>query len=391
MPVSSLLFCLLLLAGIVSSSSASAATEPYEINVILSLTGGAAFLGKQEQQSLEILSRVVNKDGGIAGRPVKFTIFDDQSTPQLAVQLMQGIITKKAPVVLGASLLGPCAAMNPLAEQAGPVVYCLSPGIEPKANGYLFSASASAIDDTMSIARFLRSKGWTRVALIVPTDATGQVFDEAFGRTLTLPENRAIVVVDHQHFANADLTVASQAAHAKAANPQAIIAWGTGAPFGTVIRAINDVGWDGPVIGGVGNMIYAQLAQYASFMPKEMYFSGRRSATEAARPGPVLESQRAYFGAFAATGNRPDFANGLPWDPAMIVIDALRHLGPNATAPQIRDYILALHSWAGINGMYDFRDGRQRGIGINAVVIDRWDAKANRFTIASAPGGDVLR
>jgi branched-chain amino acid transport system substrate-binding protein len=373
------------------ASQAVAVPDPYEINVILSLTGGAAFLGKQEQQSLQILSGVVNKQGGIGGRPVKFAIADDQSTPQVAVQLMQGIVAKKAPVVIGASLLGPCAAMNPLSEQAGPVIYCLSPGIEPKPNGYLFSASAAAIDDMMTIARFLRSKGWTRVALIVPTDATGQVFDDAFARALALPQNKSIVVVDHQHFAPTDLSIASQAEHAKASNPQAIIGWGTGAPFGTVIRAINDVGWDGPVIGGVGNMIYAQLAQYASFMPKEMYFSGRRAVTESARPGPVLDRQRSYFGAFAESGNRPDFANSLPWDPALIVVDALRHLGPNATAPQIRDYILGLHSWAGVNGIYDFRDGRQRGIGIDAVVIDRWDAKANRFTAASRPGGDLLR
>jgi branched-chain amino acid transport system substrate-binding protein len=387
--IAALTLCFLLLSGFVSR--ASAAAEPYEINVILSLTGGAAFLGKQEQQALDILSGVVNKQGGIAGRPVKFAISDDQSSPQVAVQLMQGIVAKKAPVVLGASLLGPCAAMNPLAEQAGPVIYCLSPGIEPKPNGYLFSASAAAIDDMMTIARYLRAKHWTRVALIVPTDATGQVFDEAFARALALPENKSIVVVDHQHFANTDLTVAGQAQHAKASNPQVIIGWGTGAPFGTVIRAINDIGWDGPVIGGVGNMIYAQLAQYAQFMPKEMYFSGRRAVTEAARPGPVLDRQRLYFGAFAASGNRPDFANSLPWDPAMIVIDALRHLGTNATAQQVRDYILALHSWAGVNGIYDFRDGRQRGIGIDAVVIDRWDAKTNRFTAASRPGGDVLR
>jgi branched-chain amino acid transport system substrate-binding protein len=384
-----LTLCFLLLSGFVSR--ANAAADPYEINVILSLTGGAAFLGKQEQQALEILSGVVNKQGGIAGRPVKFAISDDQSTPQVAVQLMQGIVAKKAPVVLGASLLGPCAAMNPLAEQAGPVIYCLSPGIEPKANGYLFSASAAAIDDMMTIARFLRAKGWTRVALIVPTDATGQVFDESFARALDVPQNKPIVVVDHEHFASADLSVASQVERAKASNPQAIIAWGTGAPFGTVIRAINDAGWDGPVIGGVGNMIYAQLAQYASFMPKEMYFSGRRAVTEAARPGPVLDRQRAYFGAFAADGSRPDFANSLPWDPALIVIDALRHLGTNATAQQLRDYILGLHSWAGVNGIYDFRDGRQRGIGIDAVVIDRWDAKTNRFTAASRPGGDILR
>jgi branched-chain amino acid transport system substrate-binding protein len=380
-----LTLCALLVGGTVQS--AAAAAEPYEINVILAMTGGAAFLGRQESQSLLLLADVVNKKGGIAGRPLKFNIADDQSSPQVSVQLMQALIARKVPVVIGSSLLAPCAASAPLIEKAGPVVYCLSPGIEPKPNGYMFSASAAAIDDMVSIGRFLRSRGWTRVALIVPTDATGQVFDDAFARAMAMPENKSIVILDHEHFAPGDLSIASQAQRAKSVKPQVIIGWGTGTPFGTVLRAINDVGFDGPVIGGVGNMIYAQLSQYASFMPKEMYFSGRRAVTEAARPGPVLDMQRIYFGAFARAGSKPDFANSLAWDPAMIVVSAIQHLGTAATPDQIRDYILGLHSWAGVNGMYDFRDGRQRGIGINAVVIDRWDANAGQFIAASQMGG----
>jgi branched-chain amino acid transport system substrate-binding protein len=369
------------------ASPANAAPEPYEINVILSLTGGAAFLGKQEQQSFKLLEGVVNKGDGIAGHPLKFVIADDQSSPQVAVQLTQGLIAQKVPVIIGASLLGPCAAMSPLVNQAGPLVYCLSPGVEPKPGGYVFSASAAASDDCATIARYIRARGWTRVALIVPTDATGQVFDEAFGKILALPENRSIAIVDHEHFAASDLSIASQAERAKDANPQLIIGWGTGTPFGTVLHAISDSGYEGPVLGGVGNMIYAQLAEYAAFMPKEMYFSGRRAVTEASRPGPVLDSQRVYFSAFAASGNRPDFANSLAWDPAAIVVDTLRHLGTAAMATQIRDYLVNLHGFAGVNGIYDFRDGRQRGIGINAVVIDRWDPVRNRFTAVSQPGG----
>jgi hypothetical protein len=38
----------------------------------------------------------------------------------------------------------------------------------------------------------------------------------------------------------------------------------------------------------------------------------------------------------------------------MIAVHALRHLGPAATPQQYRDYVNSLHSWAGINGVYDF-------------------------------------
>jgi branched-chain amino acid transport system substrate-binding protein len=45
----------------------------------------------------------------------------------------------------------------------------------------------------------------------------------------------------------------------------------------------------------------------------------------------------------------------------MIVIDALRHLGPQATASQIRDHTAHLRGFAGVNGIYDFKAIPPRG------------------------------
>jgi branched-chain amino acid transport system substrate-binding protein len=48
-----------------------------EINVILPLTGGGAFLGKAEQQALMQFEKAANADGGIHGQPLKFVFHDD--------------------------------------------------------------------------------------------------------------------------------------------------------------------------------------------------------------------------------------------------------------------------------------------------------------------------
>ena len=61
------------------------------------------------------------------------------------------------------------------------------------------------------------------------------------------------------------------------------------------------------------------------------------------------------------------------------------------TAQQLHTYILGLHSYAGVNGIYDFRDGGQRGIDSHAIVIDRWDAKKTGFTVVSRPGGAMIK
>jgi hypothetical protein len=84
---------------------------------------------------------------------------------------------------------------------------------------------------------------------------------------------------------------------------------------------------------------------------------------------------------------RPDIGHSLMWDPAMVFIDALRHLGVGATAEELRAYILAQHSWVGTNGVYDFASGDQRGLGDGSIVVARWDAARSIWLQVSAPKG----
>jgi len=84
-------------------------------------------------------------------------------------------------------------------------------------------------------------------------------------------------------------------------------------------------------------------------------------------------AQSVYSAAMKANNIGSDLLSGFAWDPGAIVVDALRHLGVNATSAQIRDYIEGLHGYAGISGTYDFRDGSQRGLKQNAITVYRWD------------------
>ncbi len=70
-----------------------------------------------------------------------------------------------------------------------------------------------------------------------------------------------------------------------------------------------------------------------------------------------------------------------------LVVEALKRLGPNATAAQIRGYIDGLHGRAGTQGIYDFGDREQRGVGENAVVIMGWNPATKNWIVQSRPGG----
>jgi hypothetical protein len=105
-------------------------------------------------------------------------------------------------------------------------------------------------------------------------------------------------------------------------------------------------------------------------------------AYDALRRGPVKDQLKHYYDAFAAAGLRPDNGHVTAWDPGLIVVGALRTLGPDATAAQIRDYIEGLHDWAGIDAVYDFRVGDQRGgLSIKDTVISQWAPAKETWTV----------
>lgn len=366
----------------------SSAADPYEINVLLSLSGSAAFIGKEELTSLQIIEKLVNQTGGIRGRQIKFSVQDDQSNPSLGVQLANGIIAKKVPVILGPTFTAICSAVSPLVRENGPVMYCYAPGIHPVAGSYVFSATVGSADMAVVIARFMREHNWNRVAIISSTDASGQDFEHGFDAALALPENKSLALVGREHFATSDVSVNAQMARIKAAAPQAMIGWTAGTGFGTVLHGYHDVGLEVPIVGGNGNMIFAQLAQYTGFMPKELYFPGVLGISMVQTPkGAVRDKQGIYFREYAKINAKPDFPSNAAWDATWLVLDAFRQYGFDVTAQQVRDFIRGQRAWTGIDGIYSFTDPEQRGIGPMGDAIFRYDPEQQAFIPASKPGG----
>jgi branched-chain amino acid transport system substrate-binding protein len=370
---------------------AGLAADPYEINVILPLTGGAAFLGKEESASLGVVEALVNKSGGIRRRPIKFVYSDDQSSPQVAVQLANQVIAKGVPIVFGSTLVALCSAMAPLMKN-GPVMYCFSPGIYPERGSYVFTASIAVKDLLTASARYYREKGFKKLAVITSTDASGQDGENNVNAAFGGPEGAGIEIVDREHFNLTDISVAAQMSHIKGSGAHAMVAWVTGTAFSTILRGAADAGLDIPIVTSTGNLVYPQLEGYGSFIGDNVYFPGSPGVALDVLPrGAMRDAVGSYLNAMKAAGIRPDQGHTLSWDPALMVVEALRKYGTNATATQIRDYIADLHDWSGINGRYDFRAFPQRGLGPGSIVMVRWDKAKGTWVSMSSLGGTPLK
>lgn len=384
------LSCALSLASLYSANAAD--SGPVNVDVILSMSGTAAFVGKTDHDALSMLEETVNRQGGIRGRPVHFVFHDDKTDPQVAIQLLNEILAKHPSIVMGSSNVAPCRAMMPLVSN-GPVDFCLTPALHPPSGSFVFSTSVSTRDCVATLIRYFRERGWKRIGVLSVNDAGGQDADTNIAAVMNLPENKdhGVSIVAYEHFTPTDVSVTAQLARIKAANPQAVILWASGTPFATLLRGAAETALDLPIGASNADMNYLQMKQYAGFLPKELLFPGLPFLAGYAPNKSARDVQRRFFDAFSAAGIRPDFIYSTSWDPGLIVIDALRALGPDAPSTRLREYIASLHGFTGVSGEYDFRDGSQRGLTDKNVMVMRWDNDKGTWTAVSRLGGTPLQ
>jgi branched-chain amino acid transport system substrate-binding protein len=384
-----LFVCLLSYCAINLPDKGNAAGIPYTIDVVLPTSGSVSFLGLSEMRDLKIEEKVINASGGIHGRPVDFVFKDDQSSAMVAVQVTNQILANRPQVIIGSALVASCNAMAPLVQN-GPVLYCLSPGVYPPRGSYVFSSSVSTANLIDATIRYFRFRGWTRIAVLTSTDATGQDAERGINAELQKPENKNMQIVAAARFNPTDITADAQIQHMRAADPQAIIAWTTGTSLGTVFRAITNAGWNVPVAITESNMVYKEMAQFNTILPPQLYIASPDwlpSVDKSDMPATVRAAQNQMFSAFKASGVAPDIAAALSWDPTMTVVTALKTLPLGVTPERLRDYLTNLTDYNGISGVYNMQKIPQRGIGLESVVMTRWDRKALNWVVVSHPTG----
>jgi branched-chain amino acid transport system substrate-binding protein len=386
------LFVAIAIAAVVvlAGKAVWAAPEPFTIPVILSLTGSATATGTEEAQALRLLADLVNSSGGVRGRQIVFDIHDDQSNAPVAVQLMSAIVAKNPPIVLGPTLSGACNAVFALVQARGPLTYCLSSGVYPPKDSFMFTQGVPTKETVRLQVKFYRDRGWKRLAVIFTTDASGQDFERNFDAALALPENRGVTVVARERFGVSDVSVSAQISVIKAAKPQAVIAWAVGTPLGTVLHAMLDNGLDIPTGSSGANLNYDTMKRFSTILPTDLYFINVPGiAPDAIPPGPLRTAAAAYYNTLKAAGLAADAGYLLSWDPAVVVIGMLKSVGLDATPVEYKQYLENLHGFYGASGVYDFRDGSQRGLDGRSDIVLRYDKDKGQFVAVARIGSSL--
>jgi branched-chain amino acid transport system substrate-binding protein len=368
----------------------AADTSPYVINAILPLTGPLAFIGTTDQHSLKIFESMVNKEGGIRGRPLQLVFSDDQGSPQNTVQLASQILASKPAVVFGSASAGLCTASAPLFQTAKTLDWCFSPTFYPPLGGYVYPSMVGSKDLMRVQVRYMRNLGIKRLAILSTTDVSGRTGESELNDVLKEPEYRGVTLVADEVFGATDVGVGAQLAKIKAATPDALMIWTSGPSLGTALTGVRDTGLDVlPIFASSSAMVYSQITGLAQVLPKTLYFVGFGFNSDHGRNAEATRKLKAFDAAMNGAGVHIDGVTGFVWDGASIVVDALRALGTDATSEQLRTWIANQKSYAGISGIYNFQTD-MHGLGIDDVLVVRWDAQKQTWVPASKFGGLLL-
>lgn len=354
-----------------AAASAAFAAEPIRIGSFLSVTGPAAFLGDPEQKTLQMYVERINAAGGILGRPIVLTVYDDGGDADKARTFAKRLLDEdKVDVIVGGSTTGTTMAVIPLVEQAQVPFVSLAGAVsivEP-VKKWVFKTPHT---DRMACERIfgdMRARKLVKVALISGTGG----FDKSMrGECLKVAPKYGIEVVADETYGAGDTDMTAQLARIKATpGVQAVLNAGFGQGPAIVTKNYRQIGLTLPLYQshGVASKEYIKLSGDAA--------EGVRLPAAALLVAEILpesDPQRAVVVAYKhdyESRYKTDVSTfgGHAYDGLMLVVDAVKRAGGTDHA-KIREALESTHGYIGTGGVVNMSPTDHMGLDVSAFRL----------------------
>jgi len=154
--------------GLAPSVVRGAAKDPIVLGCQADLTGGFASWGYWLEKAARAAVERVNREGGIAGRPVKYVVEDTESNPATGTRKMRRLIQREgADFLIGTVHSGVMLASTPIAQELKTVYWPIAMASEAtaeKGNRYVFRASSHVREQVQASSKWAVdniAKKWT--------------------------------------------------------------------------------------------------------------------------------------------------------------------------------------------------------------------------------------
>lgn len=247
--------------------TAQAADDAIKIGAVLTVTGPAGFLGDPEKKVLEHYVDKINKAGGVNGKPVQLTIYDDGGETQKAVTFTKRLIENdQIDLLIGGTISSTSLAMLPLAEQYQIPFISLAGSVRivDPVRKWVFKMVHTDRMAAQKIFEEMKKKGITKIGMLSENVGYGKSgHDEA----LKYAKDYGIEVVVDEFYGPKDADVTPQLTKIKnTPGVQAVLTWGIGQTAALVVRNYRQLGFTQPLYHthGIVSKSFIELAGNAA-------------------------------------------------------------------------------------------------------------------------------
>lgn len=343
--------------------------DVYKIGGVFSVTGPASFLGDPEKKSLEMAVDEINARGGIDGRLLEAVIYDDEGDPTKTVLAANKLISSDGVIaVIGPSLTPTTLAIVPIAEKARiPLVSCAA-GIkitEP-VKPWVFKTAQNDVLAVRTIFKHMKKKKIAKIGVLTVDNAYGESGRE---QLLAQAPQFGIQVVQSESFGSKDTDMTAQLTKIRAAQPDAIICWGTNPGPAVVARNVQQMKITVPLYQshGVASPKFIELAGDASegvLLPTGKILVAEQlpaaDPQKAVLSGYIQEYEKRFQVPVSGFG-------GYAYDAMQMLAKALP--GTGGDKAKVRDALEKITGHVGVSGVFTMSPKDHNGLGEDAFVM----------------------
>lgn len=347
----------------VAIGSATAA-EPIRIGAIISKTGPASFLGEPQDVTLKHYVKQLNEAGGLLGRPIELTIYDDATDANTARTFASRLVdSNKVVAAIGPSTTGITLAVAQVFEDARIPLVSLAAGIEivEPVRPYVFKTPHTDRMVCRKQVADLKARGYKRIAMINGTDGAGKTL-----RTECTAAAKAagIEIVADETFNPTDSDMTPQLTKIKnREGVDALLVGGFGQALALVTRNYGQLGMKVPMYQahGAASKAYIKLAASASegvrVVSPLLVVADKLPDSDPVKKV-ALQYDRTIRG---LTGAEASTFGGYAHDALMLVVNAIQR-AKSAEPKAIRDALESTKGLVGVTGVFTMSPTDHLGI-----------------------------
>jgi branched-chain amino acid transport system substrate-binding protein len=328
---------------------------------------------------------LVNQHGGIRGRKIEIILKDDKYEPDPAVLNTNELIEQDKVFFLfdyvGTPTLTRVLPLLQYYEKQGIVNVAPFSGADPQRtppyDRFVFNIRASYREETRALVDYLYHQGYRRIGFLGQADASGTSVEIGVAAALGEYGLKTVSTVAYPRDQDLEMPMNAQVNLLRAAGAEAVIVVGAYGPCAAFVRDARRGGWNVPIanVSFAGSTVMLELlSQLSQQLGVDLTANLINSQVV-----PSIDDIRyplvADYRAHTLPERRPGTAlEG--WLNAVVVTEALRRAGPNASRQDFIHAMESLHNFdPGLGVKLEFSSTNHQGlhkVWLNQSVRGRW-------------------